>query len=276
MSDDLSDAEAYERHWAPVLRPTALRLLERIDGRLGAAPASVLDLGTGTGTLCLAALRRWPTADVTAVDVSAEMAEAVHGSAGRLPSSERDRLRIVTASAAELPFDDATFDAVVSSFMVQLVTDRGLAFREVRRVLRPGGAFAYVAWLTDDRPFAPDRVVDEAFVELGIDAGDRSGGPPDIASPRAAARELRDAGFDDVRATSEVLEHPFTPESYLRFVAEFDEVDLFEDLATTRRERLERRLLERLGALPADALVLRTNVVVAIARRPAEAPERQT
>ena len=52
------------------------------------------------------------------------------------------RLSFVHAPADELPLPDASFDVAVSSFVFQLVPDRSAAFREVYRVLRPGGHVA--------------------------------------------------------------------------------------------------------------------------------------
>ena len=53
----------------------------------------------------------------------------------------RPRLRAHTALADALPFDDGSFDAAMSSFVLQLVPSRARALREIRRVLRPGGTW---------------------------------------------------------------------------------------------------------------------------------------
>jgi SAM-dependent methyltransferase len=103
---------------------TVVRLLGDERGRL-------LDVGCGTGarTAGLAELG-W---DLTGVDVSKDMLRRA-----------RDRgLDVVEADAAALPFDDATFDAVVSMWTHTDVPQFGAVVQEVARVLRPGGAFVY-------------------------------------------------------------------------------------------------------------------------------------
>ena len=260
-------ASGYEQWWAPVLAPSARRLLELLDGDVAAGASNLLDVGVGTGNLAIPALARWPSVRVTGVDPSREMIGAVEALLGdRLPR-EGDRFRGEVAFAAELPFADATFDAVMSSFVLQLVPSRPKALREIRRVLRPGGRFAYVTWLVDERAFAPDRIFDQLLDEAGFeDAIDppRSG---DIPSVERAASELRRAGFRDVEASGAMLDHAYTVDGYISFLTKFDEEALFEEMGRTERRRFLANFRERLMTLGPDQLQFRVPIVYASGRR---------
>jgi SAM-dependent methyltransferase len=261
-------AAGYARWWAPVLAPTAARLLDEVDG-LGLAAGRVLDIGTGTGTLAVAAAERWPSALIDAIDASASMTEAAAAEAdGQLDAQARARVRFATSLADRLPFDDGTFDLAVSSFVLQLVPSRFAALREARRVLRPGGTLAYVTWLVEHRAFAPDVAFDDALDEVGLGAREWDGRSGDVPSVEAAVHQLRRAGFHGARAFGAGLQHAFDPESYLAFLSEFDEEDLFASMEPDLRARLERRMRERFRRLSADDFVLRLPVVFATARRP--------
>jgi SAM-dependent methyltransferase len=229
----------------------------------------VLDIGTGTGTLAVAAAERWPGALIDAIDASTGMTEAASAEADRrLGARARERVRFATSFADSLPFDDGTFDVAVSSFVLQLVPSRFAALREAQRVLRPGGTLAYVTWLVEHRAFAPDVAFDDALDEVGVGAREWDGRSGDVPSVEAAVHQLRRAGFHDARAFGAGLEHAFDPESYLAFLSEFDEEDLFAGLEPDLRARLERRMRERFRRLSADDFVLRLPVVFATARRP--------
>jgi precorrin-6B methylase 2 len=57
--DDM--AEGYARFWGPVIRPAAVQVLDLVASRLDSGDeAHVLDVGSGTGSLAIAALQRWP------------------------------------------------------------------------------------------------------------------------------------------------------------------------------------------------------------------------
>jgi len=255
-------AAGYLRWWAPVLVADAVATLDLVAPDVTAGARRILDLGTGSGTLGLAAVRRWPSVEVVGIDASREMAEiAGREAAAKLDREERRRFSTRVALAGELPFEDAAFDLVVSSFVLQLVPNRAQALREVRRVLRPSGRLAYVTWLLDHRTFAGDVVFDRVLEEFGIGAREPGGGRPDIASTRAASDGLRRAGFVRARAQPGILEHHFDADGYIGFLTEFDEEDLFEDLSRARRTRLVARLRDRLGALSPDELVLRLPIV---------------
>ena len=101
---------------------------------------AVLDLGSGAGTdVFCAAVLVGDAGRVTGVD----MTDAQLEKAARL--RDRDgfaRVELVEARIEELPFADASFDAVISNGVINLAPLKGRVFAEAARVLRPGGRFA--------------------------------------------------------------------------------------------------------------------------------------
>ncbi len=256
-------AAGYERWWAPVLAPNAVALLQRLDDDIAAGATALLDVGVGTGNLSRPALARWPGVRVTGIDASREMVGATEALLAEAGSTMHERFTGQVALADEMPFDDGTFDAAMSSFVLQLVPSRSKALREIRRVVRPGGRFAYVTWLVDERAFAPDRIFDAMLDEFGFEDEEDRPRTGDIPSVERAASELRRAGFRDVEATREVLDYAFTVESYIAFLTEFDEVSLFEEMGRSERRRFLATFRERLMGLDPDRLHFRAAIVYA-------------
>lgn len=263
-------AEGYARHWAPIIRPAAVRLLDHLAPAAEARAPRILDIGTGTGTLGLAALERWPAARVSGIDASSEMAAFADREADRrLGPARRGRFATRVALADRLPFPAGTFHLAVSSFVLQLVPDRAAALAEARRVLRPDAALGYVTWLRHrGEQDPPDRVFDEVLDELGFEPPEPDPPGRDPASPAAAAAGLRRAGFRRVRAWADAIEHRWTPRAYVDFLEGFAEESLFDELVERERRELRRRLLVRLGALPAADLRLRLPIVYVVGRAP--------
>ena len=93
----------------------------------------LLDVGSGTGDIAIEALRRDSTLRVMAVDFSFQMMQV--GSR----RSDGQRISWCHADALQLPFPDATFDAVTSGYLVRNVINVRQAFEEQMRVVKPGG-----------------------------------------------------------------------------------------------------------------------------------------
>jgi len=97
-----------------------------------------LDIGCGTGDLAIAVLHKDPSARLTGIDLSMPMIEIAQRKTRSL--GVQDRAIYQTGDATALVFGDLSFDGIVSAFCLRNIDDRAKAFREMRRVLRPGGA----------------------------------------------------------------------------------------------------------------------------------------
>ena len=255
-------AEAYRDWWGPIIEPSAVRLLDRVSpaGSDG-APFDLLDVGTGTGALALAVLERWPGARVTGIDPSSRMLDVAAERARVRSADLLERLRLVIASADRMPLPDQSMDLVLSSFVIQLVPKRATVLREIRRVLRPAGRVAMVTWQEDDLAFEPDELFGDVVEELRIERPEEHRDVHPYTSARAAAREFQRAGFREVDARADWLEHRFTPEGYLDLLEHWIERELFEKLDADRREHLRAMALRRMRELGTTAFVWRRPLV---------------
>jgi SAM-dependent methyltransferase len=142
-------AQFYETYLVPLIfGPYAQDLAARVSR---AGPLRILEVAAGTGvvTRALDAMLP-PDATIVATDLNpAMLAEAA-------ARGTRRAVEWRPADAQSLPFDDASFDAVVCQFGVMFFPDKPRAFAEARRVLRAGGLFAFNAW---------DRIEDNEFAD---------------------------------------------------------------------------------------------------------------
>jgi SAM-dependent methyltransferase len=263
-------ASGYARFWGPVIYPAAVKVLDRVAPILDARDEiHVLDVGSGTGALAIATLERWPRHRVTGIDPSGDMLEVARALADeRLAEDIARRFRAEVASADRLPFDDGTFDTAVSSFVLQLVEDRPAALREVRRVIRPGATFAWVAWVRTDRAYEPDRIANDILDEAGFDPPEPDSRPGDLESAEVTEAEMHEAGYRDVIVRDGELAHEWDAEGYVEFYTLFDEASLFDDLEPDERQELTDKLRNRLVGLGREQMTLRLPVLYVEGRAP--------
>ena len=112
-------------------------LCEALDLESG---SRVLDVACGNGNAALAAARRW--CRVTGLDYVPLLLRR----AGERAQADGLSLELVEGDAERLPFDDATFDAGLSTFGIMFAPDQEQAARELLRVCRPGGRVGLASW----------------------------------------------------------------------------------------------------------------------------------
>lgn len=128
----------------------------------------ILDIATGTGWSARNAARTG--ASVTGVDI----AEPLLAAARELSGHMRPEIAFRLGDAEQLPFADASFDGVISTFGVMFAQDQRRAAAELARVCRPGGRLTLASW-------TPGGAVAEFFAVLG----GYSDAPPPTQSPLA-------------------------------------------------------------------------------------------
>jgi ubiquinone/menaquinone biosynthesis C-methylase UbiE len=121
-----------------IFEPYADDLARRL---AGLKAGSVLEVAAGTGIVTQALMKTLPEAvSLIATDLNQGMLDVakVKDAANRVSWQQAD--------AQALPFPEAAFDAVVCQFGVMFFPDKPKAFREVRRVLKPGGRYLFNVW----------------------------------------------------------------------------------------------------------------------------------
>lgn len=158
-------------------------------------PGRILETAAGTGIVTAALAGVLPEAEIVATDLNPDMLRVA---ASKLDSP---RVTFAPADAQCLLFPDAGFDLVVCQFGAMFFPDRVAAYREARRMLRPGGTFLFNVW---DRLEAnpASQAVAEAVAALFPDDPPSFIGrvPFGYHDKTAVEADLRAAGFTAVAA----------------------------------------------------------------------------
>jgi SAM-dependent methyltransferase len=165
-------------------------LCEALDLRSG---SRVLDVAAGNGNATLAAARRW--CDVTSTDYVASLLESGRARA----QAEGQTIEFQEADAENLPFPDASFDVVLSTFGVMFTPDQAKAASELSRVCKPRGKIGMANW-------TPGSFIGQVFKTIGKYIAPA----PGVKSPSLwGTRERLDELFADAAQEIHVNERAF-------------------------------------------------------------------
>jgi demethylmenaquinone methyltransferase/2-methoxy-6-polyprenyl-1,4-benzoquinol methylase len=122
-----------------------------VDAARGISPHArhVVDVATGTAGVALAWTRR-AAVDVVGVDLTEQMLRQGHQRV--VGQGAQEKIKLVVGRAEQLPFPDASFDALTFTYLLRYVTDPAATLRELARVVRPGGAIASLEFAVPGNP----------------------------------------------------------------------------------------------------------------------------
>lgn len=150
-------AEHYDEV-AALQREIAGRMLDRLD-YIRHQPAVVVDIGAGTGEATAALMRRYPEAQVIALDFALPMLQQA-----RRRENSNAAPHCLCGDAERLPLADASVDMIFSSATLQWCNDLPGTFREFLRVLRPNGMLMFST-------FGPDTLMELRASWAAVDGG---------------------------------------------------------------------------------------------------------
>ena len=254
-------AEPYERYVGRWSRLVARELLEWLEVPPGRA---WLDVGSGTGALSSTILATASPASVTGVDPAEQF--VAHARAA-VPDAT-----FVVGDAQDLPFEDRSFDAVVSGLVLNFVPEPARAGREMTRVARPAGTVAAYVWDYAGR-MELMRWFWDAAAELDPAARALDEGPRFRAfeRPETLERLFREAGQEDV--VSRAIDVPTVFRDFDDYWEPFlggqgPAPAYVMSLAEDERSRLRESLRERLPQAADGSISLVARAWAAKGRRP--------
>jgi ubiquinone/menaquinone biosynthesis C-methylase UbiE len=238
------NAKAWQKHNATIRTMFAPLTAAMIEQARIPAGQKVLDVAGGPGEPSLTIAETvGPTGSVMCTDAVAEMVAAAEAEAKRRGLTNVEFRQCVAES---LPFDDNSFDAVVSRLGVMFFPDVPAAFREMLRVVKPQGALCFVVWGKNElNPFTycVQKVISR-YVEMPpVDPGDP--GAFRFAESGKLAELLAQAGAVDVRERelNSRIEAPISVEQFWELRSATSGT-LREKLATLPEEDARRAALE--------------------------------
>ena len=183
--------------WLPQIAPVGDALLSRLDAQAG---EHILDLGSGTGEPALTLARNMAgKIQITGIDSAEGMVKVAQK---KVTDEQLQGISFMTMSSEHMSFADHSFDRALCRFGIMLFEDPLQGLKEIRRVLKPGGKYAFAVWSTPESMRTlywsyeafKDRIDEEYF-------------PPLAKVTSLGAAGVMEELLDEAGFTSYIVEH---------------------------------------------------------------------
>lgn len=256
MADSISFSgsipEIYDKNLGPLLfEQFAIDLIERIEN---GSFESILELACGTGIVTKYLTEIIPAdKKIVVSDLNPDMLEVAK------KKVKRQNVEWKVIDMHEIPFDDSTFDLVVMQFGIMFVPDKEKVFKEIYRVLKPGGKFLFNVWQSlEKNPIAniTNEVVNRHFKDNPVTFYQI---PFSYHNESEVRKDLTNAGFkdismDELHKTNTSVDSEFAAKGLLEgnpVVLQIKERN--PDLLMQLRKELQEELKQKLGDKPMKA-----------------------
>jgi malonyl-CoA O-methyltransferase len=182
-------AETYDK-FSGLQRTLANDLVKSV-ASVNISPKNILDIGTGTGSVAFLLHERYKEANIIGCDLAPGMIKKAS------QNNPHGNVTFEVADAESLPFEDKKFDLVASSTTFQWINDLAKAFSEAKRVLVPGGYFAFVT-------FGP-KTLSELKRNYKIAFGEDAAYLHKFNNMREIQAMLKTSGFEALKLNSDTL-----------------------------------------------------------------------
>jgi ubiquinone/menaquinone biosynthesis C-methylase UbiE len=218
---------------AKIIARGAEEFIDRLDIRPG---MKVLDVACGTGNTAIPEAKKG--ADVTGVDIASNLIDQARARA----EAEGVKAKFDVGDAEDLPYDDASFDAVVTMFGAMFAPRPDIVASELKRACKPGGFIAMANWTA------------EAFTGEMFKTNARHVPPPPGMAPplqwgnEEIVRQRFSDGISDLKLTRRkiMFEYPFGPEEVVEHFRKYfgPTQKAFESLDEAGQEALRKDLVD--------------------------------
>ena len=185
---DTKHIDFLEKLWGEgFMSPGGHGEIQRLLMKTSLVDCKVLDIGCGAGGITISLLRDFQAKMVVGVDVESDVLKKAKDKIERENLAEK--IKVFLVGKGKLPFKANTFDVVFSKDSIVHVPDKETLFKEVSRVLMPGGVFVFSDWLiSHDNEPSPEMKHYLELEDLGFG----------MASPLGYEAALKNCGFVSV------------------------------------------------------------------------------